>query len=94
MVREKQRKRRMASPTPEQAAAFVLGCVKQERLRPGEDLLLHKLSDAGAQQGWSASSLTAGVEHGLAQGWFIAGPSNSLRLTPAGFAQITHKSGR
>ena len=79
----------MASlPTPEEIARRILGLFRHERIRPGEDLLLRKFFDAAAQNAWPTSRVTAGVEFGLAQGWFYAGPSNALRLTTAGFAEM------
>ena len=75
-------------PTPEENARRVLKIYAHFGTRPGESLSTQNVLAIGDKQGLRTEHLFDGLRYGDKEGWFEDGPTGSVRLTEAGFAEI------
>ena len=74
--------------TPEENARRVLRIYQHFGTRPGEGLSTQNFVAVAEQQGLSNEDLLDGIRYGDENGWFEDGPTGSVRLTDAGFADL------
>lgn len=74
--------------SPDDLARMALTVFKHFGSRPKDALRADNFANFAPRRSWAPEDVLAGVQHGKVLGWFEDGPSDSVRLTSAGYVQI------